>query len=125
MLRVARRFASSFGVPLAARGGEKQIMSRNVFPLRLMQILANVLGVRVVGAVPFDRLRPMVRSPKNFDARIARTGTPSAESGEQINCCCHDGYSPAITGRWMVIRRRELEMGANRQSRLWLRQFLG
>ncbi len=82
MLRIPRRLASRFGMPLAARGSKKQIMPRHVFPLRLMQILADVLSMRMVSAVPLDRLRPVVGSPKNFDARIARTGAPSAEAGE-------------------------------------------
>ena len=60
------------------------------FPLGLVKILADVLGARVIGAVPFDSFRPMVGSPKNVNAGRSRTGTPSAKPGEQIDCCCHE-----------------------------------
>lgn len=98
-------------------------MCRNILPLRLVQILANVLSMRVVCAVPLNRDWSVVGRPKYICARIARTGAPSAEPGEQINCCCHYRYSPAITGCWRMIRLRELETGANRQSRPWVRRF--
>ncbi|KPB90314.1 Unknown protein sequence [Pseudomonas syringae pv. maculicola] len=45
--------------------------------------------VWVVGAVPSDRDRPVVGRPKDFDASPARAITPSAETGEQIDCCGH------------------------------------
>jgi hypothetical protein len=57
-------------------------MLGNCFPLGLMKVLADMLGAWVVGAVPFDGLRPMVGSPKNVNAGSARTGTPSAKPGE-------------------------------------------
>jgi hypothetical protein len=74
---------------LAARRGQQQVMRRHVLPLRLVQVLAHVQRARVVGAVPFHRDRPMVGGPEYLYTRIAGTGGPSAETGEQIDCCGH------------------------------------
>jgi hypothetical protein len=54
-----------------------------------MQILADVLSVGVVGAVPFNCYWPVVCRPENLDTCGARAGAPSAEAGEQVNCCGH------------------------------------
>ena len=65
-------------------------MRRNLFPARLVQVLANVLRFGVVGAVPFNGHRPVVCRPENLDACGARAGAPSAEAGEQVDCCGHE-----------------------------------
>jgi len=64
--------------------------------LRLVQVLADVLSFRVVGAVPLNRDRPVIGGPKNVDTGITGTGGPSAETGEQIDCCGHGESLPAI-----------------------------
>ena len=87
MLRVARLLAAGLGVALAAGRGQQDIVRRHLFPARLVQVLADVLRVGVVGAVPFNGHGPVICRPKNLDACGARAGAPSAEAGEQVNCC--------------------------------------
>ncbi|MNT66392.1 hypothetical protein D3C72_2044540 [compost metagenome] len=82
MLRVARCLAAGFRMTLTARRSQQQVMLRHLLPPGLVQILANVLGVLVVGCVPFHCLRPVVCRPENLDACGARAGAPSAEAGE-------------------------------------------
>ena len=67
-------------------------MARHEFPARLVQVLADVFGVLVIGRVPLHRLRPVVCRPENLDACGARAGAPSAEAGEQVDCCCHEVF---------------------------------
>lgn len=62
----------------------------------------NVNRVRVVGAVPLDRYRPVIRGPDYVDTGVAGTGGPSTETGEQINCCCHVEFS---IFRWEDLTR--------------------
>ena len=64
-------------------------MSRHLLPAGLVQVLADVLRIRMVGAVPFNGHRPVVCRPENLDACGARAGAPSAEAGEQVDCCGH------------------------------------
>ncbi|MOA42384.1 hypothetical protein D3C78_1644300 [compost metagenome] len=82
MLRVARGLAAGLAVALAAGRGQQKVMSRHLLPARLVQILAHVLGVRVVGAVPLNGNRPVVGRPEYLDASRTRAGAPSAEPGE-------------------------------------------
>lgn len=65
-------------------------MRGNLRPIRLVQVLADVNRVRVVGAVPLDGDRPVVGGPENVDAGIPGAGAPSAEAGEQVDCCGHE-----------------------------------
>ena len=55
MLGVAGLLAAGFRVSLAAWGSQKQIVRWDLLPLRLVQILADVLRFRVVGAMPLNR----------------------------------------------------------------------
>ncbi|MNY00420.1 hypothetical protein D3C86_1329120 [compost metagenome] len=93
MLRVTVGLASRLAVPLAAWRSQKQIMTRHLGPIGLMQILALMDGARVVCAVPFNSNRPMVGSPQNFNTSHTRPGGPPTETGEQINRSYHT--SPA------------------------------
>ena len=68
-------------------------MCGNSLPSCLVQVLADVLRVGVVGAVPFNGHRPVVCRPENLDACGARAGAPSAEAGEQVDCCGHGGLA--------------------------------
>jgi len=95
MLRVARLLAAGLGVALAAGLGQKDVVRRNLFPARLVQVLADVLRVWVVSAMPFNGHRPVVCPPENLDACGARAGAPSAEAGEQVDCCGH-GYTSRL-----------------------------
>ncbi|MNN99489.1 hypothetical protein D3C81_2191470 [compost metagenome] len=67
---------------LATGRREQQVMSRHLFPARLVQVLTRVLGVRVIGAVPLNGYRPVVGRPEHLDACGARASAPSAEPGE-------------------------------------------
>ncbi|MCY1411069.1 hypothetical protein D9M71_264510 [compost metagenome] len=71
-------------------------MCWNLLPASLVQVLADVLGVRVVSAVPFNGDRPVVGCPENLDACGARAGAPSAEAGEQIDCSGHESISSSL-----------------------------
>jgi hypothetical protein len=62
---------------------------RHLFPAGLVQVLADVLRFWVVSAVPFNGHRPVICRPENLDACGARAGAPSAETGEQADCCGH------------------------------------
>lgn len=64
-------------------------MRRHLLPLRLVQILADMLCVGVVGGVPLNGDGPVISGPKNVDAGVAGTSGPSAESGKQVNCSAH------------------------------------
>ncbi|MNO73521.1 hypothetical protein D3C76_644890 [compost metagenome] len=80
-------------MPLAAGRGEQDVVRRHLLPACLVQVLADVLRVGVVGAVPFNGHRPVVCRPENLDACGARAGAPSAEAGEQVDCCGHGDTS--------------------------------
>lgn len=80
---------------LAAWGGDTDIAARNCCPVGLVQVLAYVVGVLMVGRMSLYGLRPVVCRPENLDACGARAGAPSAEAGEQVDCCGHVGASGA------------------------------
>jgi hypothetical protein len=111
VLRVPVRLTARFRVTLAARRGQQNVVSRNLIPARLVQILTNVHRVGVVGAVPFDCNRPVVGGPENFDTGRTGTGRPSAEPGEQIDCCGHRYsdelklcFNHAISGTGLTLK---------------------
>ncbi|MCY1186382.1 hypothetical protein D9M73_272500 [compost metagenome] len=67
---------------LAAGRGQQQVMLWYQLPPGLMQVLTDVLGMRMIGRMPLHGFRPMVGRPENLDACGARAGAPSAEAGE-------------------------------------------
>ena len=46
--------ASGARVALTGRAGHQQVMGRHLRPVGLVQVLAGVLGVRVIGSVDVD-----------------------------------------------------------------------
>jgi hypothetical protein len=64
--QAVERDASCSGLPdflpraLAAGRGEQDIVCWNLLPARLVQVLADVLSVGVVGAVPLNGYRPVI-----------------------------------------------------------------
>lgn len=67
-------------VPLAAGRGEHDVVLRHVRPVRLVQILTGVDGLRVVAGVPLDRLGPMVCSPEDTEPSVFAAARPSTET---------------------------------------------
>ena len=82
MLRITRLLAPGLRMAFAARRSQHDVVCRDFGPIRLVQVLADVDRVRVIGAVPLNGDRPVVGRPDNVDAGIAGTGGPSAETGE-------------------------------------------
>ena len=72
----------------------------NLRPIRLVQVLANVLRIRVVPGVPLNGSRPMVGGPQDFEAGVFPAPGPSAEAGKQVNCCKHGEFLRAVPGVW-------------------------
>lgn len=68
---------------------QQQVVGWNQLPLRLVQILANVLCAGVVGGMPFHGFRPMVCGPYNLHPGLLGTCAPATEAGEQVSCFCH------------------------------------
>lgn len=52
-------------VPLAGRRGEEDIVGRNGAPISLVEILAGVLCLGVIGSVNLTRYRPVISGPDN------------------------------------------------------------
>ena len=63
-----------------------------------------VMIFAIAGAMPLNRNRPMVSGPKDVYSRIAGTGRPSAETGEQIDCCGHGASYVGAGLGWAVCR---------------------
>ncbi|MCY1421829.1 hypothetical protein D9M71_374940 [compost metagenome] len=104
VLWVARLFAAGLGVTLAAGGGKQYVVGRYLLPAGLVQVLADMLRVGVVDAMPFNGHRPVVCRPEYLDACGALAGAPSAEAGEQVDCCGH-GDNSSGTSHCLLIRR--------------------
>src|SRR5690554_5586559 len=85
MLRVAMGLAPGLAVPLTAGAGQHEVMGRDVLPAGLVKILANMLGVRVIGCMPAHRLGPVVCCPYHLAPSHRRAGGEPARAGEQVN----------------------------------------
>src|SRR5690554_4924244 len=85
MLRVTVRLAPGLAVPLTAGAGQHEVMGRDVLPAGLVKILANMLGVRVIGCMPAHRLGPVVCCPYHLAPSHRRAGGKPARAGEQVN----------------------------------------
>src|SRR5690554_6577731 len=85
MLRVTVRLAPGLAVPLTAGAGQHEIMGGHVLPARLVQILADMLGVRVIGCMPAHRLGPVVCCPYHLAPSHRRAGGEPARACEQVN----------------------------------------
>ena len=63
VLSISGLLPACLRVALAAWRSQHNVVRWDLRPIRLMQILANVNRVRMVGAVPFNRDRPVVGGP--------------------------------------------------------------
>jgi hypothetical protein len=70
---------------LARRRREKQVVTGHLPPVRLLQVLAGVLGVGVVRSMDVDRRAPVVRGPDDVDTSETGARRESARSGEKVD----------------------------------------
>jgi hypothetical protein len=68
VLHVSGLFATRLRVALAAWRSQHDVVGRNLRPIRLVQVLTDVDGIRVICAVPLNGNRPVIRGPNNIDA---------------------------------------------------------
>ena len=76
-------------VALAGRGGQQNIVIRNLAPISLLQILAGMLGAWVIAAMKSHRHRPVVGRPCHLDSSHSGPLGEATCTGKQINCL-HD-----------------------------------
>lgn len=93
MLRIARLLAAGLRMVLAAGRGQHYVVRGNLRPIRLMQVLADVDGIRVVGAVPFDGdrqwLAAQITSTRALRAPVDHSPRPANKSiavGMEFSC---------------------------------------
>jgi hypothetical protein len=69
-------------VPLAGWRGEEDFVGWNGAPISLVEILADVLCLGVIGGVNLTRYRPVISGPDNPDPSHAGARRKSSRSGE-------------------------------------------
>jgi hypothetical protein len=73
-------------VALARRRRQQQVVTGHLPPVRLLQVLAGVLGFGMVRRVDVDSRAPMVRGPDDVDASETGASREAASASKKVDC---------------------------------------